>query len=137
MMGACVGGQGFGVNSGVGLEVLRVLTGHPDSPQAASGDFPGAGSHKFHCSPLLDMGFGLVWRSPTLSPRRTTVRSRGEGIRGSLLLRVTGSGMCVHSQPYGGITCLNRKTLAQAHTCTGDFCGCIAMSTCPHIYTLQ
>lgn len=38
--------------------VPRILTIHPDNPQAASGGFPDAGSHKSHCSPLLDMGFG-------------------------------------------------------------------------------
>lgn len=75
--------QGFGVKSEIGREgVPRVLTVHPDSPQAASGGFPGAGSHKSRCSPLLDMGFDLVWQSPTLSPQRTTVGAEGRGLEG-------------------------------------------------------
>lgn len=53
---------GLGVKSGVGLGagVPKVLTAHPDSPPAASGGSPGAGSHKSRCFPLLDMGFGRV-----------------------------------------------------------------------------
>lgn len=63
-----------GLNSEVGLRrVLKVLTGRPDSPQAVSADFLDAGSRKSHCSPPLDREFGLGWRSPTLSHRRTTV----------------------------------------------------------------
>lgn len=62
-----------------GVGVLRVLTVHPDSPRAASGGFPGAGSHKSHCSPLQDMGFGPGWQSPTLSLQRTTVWGGAEG----------------------------------------------------------
>ena len=57
----------------MGRGILRVLTVRPDSPRAASGGFPGAGSHKSRYSPLLDMGFALAWQSPTSSPQRTTV----------------------------------------------------------------
>lgn len=91
-LGPCGGAQGFGVKSGMGWEwggVLRILTVHPDSPQAASAGFLGTGSRKSHCFPLRDMGFGPVWQSPTLSPQRTTVGSRGERIRGSLLHKDT------------------------------------------------
>lgn len=136
-MPAMWGAQGFGMKSGIVQGrggALRVLTVHPDSPQAASGGVPGTGNRKSHCSPLLDMGFGPVWQSPTLSPRRTTVGAEGrelEGIRGCPAQRHSPNTQvhgCTHTYVHSihsylcGAPPLFRDTLAHVHMHRANFC---------------
>lgn len=143
---------------GAGVGVLRVLTVHPDSPQAASDGSPGASSRKSRCSPLPDMGFGPVWQSPTLSLRRTTVgrgqrRPELEGLSrtetppthrfmGTPTVMCTCTKLSVgawqlftepfwHRCTLRGNFCTHTDTLAHAHLYTQSYVS--PWTPCPHV----